>query len=294
VNPGTILTHAISAGDPTLIESQLFRPAFAGFGYSTTDTVSQIRHEVFAGLLVSLLVAAWAQARVPFRRTSERCVYYAANSVAGVLILLSLSRSVQLVAVAWPLLAGYRLLLRGRLNRRALTAVLVVVVALVVASVTGVLNVIVLRVTSSSSYDERGAKLGDALSTIRQYPWAGGHYDDSISSHNFVLDAWLRGGIVMAALMATALLMVVWRLVNEVAMLAGAPTEMVAGTAVFVLPLVRMFTIGAGLMTPPEWVALAFGFAAAAIHERERRRANAQRALVDPRARIGVPSPVVT
>jgi O-antigen ligase len=292
VNPVTVLTSAVASGDPTQIESQLFRPAFAGFGFSTTDTVSQLRHEVFAGLLVALLVGSWALARCPFERVWQRSVYYVVTGVAALMIVLSLSRSIQLAAVAWPLFAGYRLVLRGRLSRRALMAIGVLVVGLIVLAVTGVLAVIGSRLSSSSSYNARGAKLGDALETIGQHPWAGGQYDDLISSHNFVLDAWLRGGVVMAALMAVALLIVVARLYGALRLLGGAPTELVAASAAFVLPLVRMFTIGAGLMTPPEWVALAFGFAATAVYARERARSRPRTGFADrqpvPRARVPV------
>lgn len=272
INPLQVIGSAISSGDPSLIEAHLYRPAFAGFGYSDANTVSQLRHEVFAGLLVSLLVASWAQHREPFQRGAARVAYRLSVLGACLLILVSLSRSVQLAAICWPLIAGLRLALRGRITRRAVTSMVIVAVAVVLLAVTGVLGVVLRRITSdSSSYNARGAKLGDALDTIGQHPWVGGQYDDSISSHNFVLDAWLRGGVVMAVLMLAALLAVVGRLLRDLALLAAAPTEMVAGTAALMLPLVRMFTIGAGLLTPPEWVALAFAFAAAIVHERERR-----------------------
>jgi hypothetical protein len=274
IQPTSVLASAVRLRDPSLIESEVFRPAFAGFGYDQTDTVSQLRHEVFAGLLVSLLVASWAQQRIPFRRTSHRLASQAAVLVSALLLLVSLSRSVQLAAIAWPLLAGLRVVLRGAVTRRAMVSTIVVSVVGVVVAVSGLLGVVIQRITQdSSSYDERGAKLSDALTTIGQHPFTGGFYDDSISSHNFVLDAWLRGGIVMAALMLLAMLLVVGRLCGNIAHLSTAPAWLVPGTAVFVLPLVRMFTIGAGLMTPPEWVALAFGFAVAIVYGHERRAA---------------------
>lgn len=270
VNAAQVLANAATAGDPSVIESELFRPAFVGFGFSDAEAVSQLRHEVFAGLLVALLIASWAQQRVPFVRRTARWASQAAVVVATLMIVLSLSRSVQLAAVSWPLLAGLRVALVGRVTRRQLVTVGAGAVVMVAVAASGFVGVIVQRVTQdSSSYNERGAKLHAALDTIGQYPWSGGRYDDAISSHNFVLDAWLRGGVVMALLMFAALLFVLGRLAANVAVLATAPAWLVPATAAFMLPLVRMFTIGAGLMTPPEWVCLAFAIAATTVHLRE-------------------------
>src|SRR5262249_44352077 len=160
-------------------------------------------------LLVSLLVASWAQLRVPFRRPSARLASNVAVLVGALLILVSLSRSIQLAALAWPALAGLRVVLRGALTRRALISTAVLSVLLVFLALTGVLTVVGQRITQdNASYTARGAKLSDALDTIAAHPWTGGFYDDSISSHNFVLDAWLRGGVLMAGLMLVALLLV--------------------------------------------------------------------------------------
>lgn len=271
VNAVSVLTTAATSGDPSVIEAQLFRPAFAGFGYSDAEAVSQLRHEVFAGLLVALLVASWAQQRVPFARRSSRLLSQAAVVVASLLIVLSLSRSVQLAALSWPLLAGLRVALVGRVTRRQLVTAGVGFAVLAGVALSGFAGVVIQRITQdSSSLDERGSKLDAAVDTIQQSPWSGGHYDDAISAHNFVLDAWLRGGVMMAALMLAVLLYVVARFFGNIAVIGAAPAWLVPATAAFMLPLVRMFTIGAGLMTPPEWVCLAFALAATAVYVRER------------------------
>jgi len=270
VNALHVLASAATSGDPSVIEAQLFRPAFAGFGISDAEAVSQLRHEVFAGLLVSLLIASWAQQRIPFNRRSARWLSQSAVVVASLLIVLSLSRSVQIAALSWPLLAGLRVVMLGRVTRRQLVTLALSALVVVGVTASGFVGVIVQRITQdSSSYSERGAKLGAAIDTIGQYPWTGGHYEDAISSHNFVIDAWLRGGVVMAACMLAVLLFVVWRLAANVSVLAHAPAWLVPATAAFALPLVRMFTIGAGLMTPPEWVCLAFASAATAVYARQ-------------------------
>lgn len=297
INPATVFSNAVKSGDPSVIEAQLFRPAFAGFGYSTADAVSQIRHEVFAGLLVGLLVASWAQHIVPFERRSARWTSQLAVVVASLLIVLSLSRSVQLAAVSWPLLALIRIAARGVITRRQIVALVGVTVVVAVIAASGFLVVIIQRVTQdSTSYTERGAKLGEALQVIGQYPWFGGHYDDTISSHNFVIDAWLRGGVVMAGLMLVAMFIIVGRLLVNVSMLGRAPAFLIPVTAALVLPLVRMFTIGAGLLTPPEWVSLAFAFAAIAVYERElvrRRAATVEQLDAAPPAKAAVHAGVV-
>ncbi len=270
VNALHVLTTAATSGDPSVIEAQLFRPAFAGFGISDSQAVSQLRHEVFAGLLVSLLVASWAQQRLPFHGRGARWLSQSAVVVASLLVVVSLSRSVQLAALSWPLLAGFRVALVGRVTRRQLVALALTGLVFVGVIASGLAGVIVQRITQdSTSYNERGAKLNAALDSIRQYPWTGGHYDDTISSHNFVIDAWLRGGVVMAGLMLAALLFVVWRFAGNVSVFARSPAWLVPVTAAFTLPLVRMFTIGAGLLTPPEWVCLAFAMAGTVVYYRE-------------------------
>lgn len=290
VDAVSLFTRAVSSGDPTVVEAQLFRPAFAGFGYSETDAVSQLRHEVFAGLLVSLLVASWAQHLMPFQRRSARWLSQAGVIVAGLLVVLSLSRAIQLAALAWPLLAGLRVLVRAQVTRRQLVSLGVVSLVGILVAASGFLGVVMQRVTQdSSSYDERGAKFNAAIDTIGRYPWAGGHYEDAISAHNFVIDAWLRGGVVMAVLMLTALVIVVWRMVANMVRIGSAPAWVVVATAAFALPLVRMFTIGAGLLSPPEWVCLAFGFAASAVYQRQRAAARlALRRGTGPRADVDV------
>jgi hypothetical protein len=50
-----------------------------------------------------------------------------------------------------------------------------------------------------------------------------------------------------------------------------------------------MFTIGAGLLTPPEWVSLAFAFAATAVYEHELVR---QRAATAQQLDTAPPVPV--
>ncbi|MDX6296959.1 MAG: hypothetical protein QOI51_816 [Nocardioidaceae bacterium] len=290
INPATVFSNAVKTGNPSVIEAQLFRPAFAGFGYTTADAVSQLRHEVFAGLLVALLVASWAQHLVPFQSRSARWISQVAVVMASLLIVLSLSRSVQLAAVSWPLLALIRVVARGTITRRQVVALAGVTAVVAAVAASGFLVVIFQRVTQdSTSYTERGAKLGEALQVIGQYPWLGGHYDDTISSHNFVIDAWLRGGVLMAGLMLVALFIVVGRLLVNVSMLGRAPAFLIPVSAALVLPLVRMFTIGAGLLTPPEWVSLAFAFAATAVYEHELVR---QRAATAQQLDTAPPVPV--
>ena len=97
----------------------------------------------------------------------------------------------------------------------------------------------------------------------------GGRYDDAISSHNFVVDAWLRGGVLMAVLMAMVLLLVVGRLLDNLLHARPGADVVRAGDGGVVLPLVRMFTIGAGLHDATRVGQPRFCMAASAVYARE-------------------------
>lgn len=262
VQPLPLIWTAITTGNPDVMERDLFRPLFAGFGYSQSETVSQFRHEVFAGLLVALLVAAWARIRAPFESSAARFLYAASVAVGLTCIVLSLSRSVMLAAITWPVVEGVRVVVRGAITGRQAAMAVGALGGVAALMVMGSVALVLTRVASdSASYDAR-TDLGQlALQDIRLHPWSGGRYIDQISAHNYVVDAWLRGGVVMALLMAVALCVVFACAVRTVRLGILGNADLVPVSAAFALVLVRMLTIGGGLLQPAEWVALAFALA---------------------------------
>ncbi len=76
------------------------------------------------------------------------------------------------------------------------------------------------------------------------------------SSHNFVIDTWLRAGIA-ASLAALAVAVLVCGLFIALAFtLPHEPPWMLPVVAMLALPVIRFFTAGGGLIPPVQWVAL--------------------------------------
>jgi hypothetical protein len=117
--------------------------------------------------------------------------------------------------------------------------------------------------TDTSSYQARTVLYGQAFSSLNNSFLFGGVDTVGASSHNFVLDALLRGGIFVAVPAAVLVLSILWTWVRLVSRLHVQPVWMLPVAASLVLPLVRFGTSGGGLINPVEWVTL--GFAAGAL-----------------------------
>jgi hypothetical protein len=88
-----------------------------------------LRHEIFGALLLSMLISSWAM-RVGADPIGGRRRLHRLSIVLGVVLLvLSMSRSVLLAALAWPVLAALRSMRRGELSGRQLGIVCASVVA---------------------------------------------------------------------------------------------------------------------------------------------------------------------
>ncbi len=267
VNPGRVLAQTISAGDPEIFQRELFRTAFVGFGYDEESVRGNIRHEVFGAVLCAMYVAAWAARSRPPSTTVTRMAYQLSMALSVLLLLSSLSRSIMIAAAVWPMLSLFRsartLTLTGR--QVALTYISLAVVALAAASGVGV--VLWNRFTSdTSSYEARQGLYAQAFSRLGDSFFVGGVDTESASSHNFVLDALLRGGIFVALPAAVVVLSVVWTWLTLVIRLHLEPVLMLPVAAALVLPIVRFVTSGGGLINPVEWVTLGFVAGALAAH----------------------------
>lgn len=268
VNPVDVLSRTVSSGDPNILQKELFRTSFAGFGYDAEEARGNLRHEVFGGLLFTMYVSAWAVARRPFQVARHQTIYRIAMGVGILMLLASLSRSILVAAAIWPILSLLRALLLGRVSPRQQVAVLGGLAATGVLAVSGFLAVVWTRFTADTgSYTTRNELLSLAIERIKDNFWTGGIDTERTSSHNFLLDMWQRGGIFVGipALIIFLYISIVWfRLLTQ---LRTAPDDVFVLVAAMALPSVRLVTQGGGSLQIVEWVSLAFVFGIIAAHK---------------------------
>jgi hypothetical protein len=206
-----------------------------------------------------MLISTWAM-RVGVGPTRWQRRLYRLSMVLGVaLLLLSMSRSVLLAALVWPLSAILRSLRRGELSGRQLAVVGAGVAAVGGLAISGFGTVIFNRFfIDTASYEGRAGHYSAGLQVVADH-WVTGGYDTvGHSTHNIVFDTLLRNG-VFAALPALLLVcLVAGTMLWLLARLDRLPPSMVPVTAALGLPLVRMLTIGGGEISPVGWLALGF------------------------------------
>lgn len=274
VNPALVFARSVAAADPEVLQKELFKAAFTGFGFNEDVVRGNFRHEVFGAVLVGMQVAATCTALRPFTSELARRAYQVSMGLCVFLIVVSMSRSVMIAAAVWPLLSLLRALLAVRITPRLVGGSLLVGLAGVLLAVTGVLTVLWVRFTQEdSSYVARGDLLDRAFANLGTSLFFGGVSTRGESSHTFVLDTWLRAG-VFAALAAVAVLVLLLGLFLSLASsLHREPSWMLPVTAMLALPLVRMFTAGGGVIPPVSWVTLAIA-AGFLVYRRTSRRAS--------------------
>ena len=192
-------------------------------------------------------------------RRGQRLAYTTAMVLGTSLLVLSLSRSILIAALVWPLLALLRSARRRELSPKQVAVLYGAVLAFGGLLVSGLGLVIFNRfATDTAGYEARAGNYFDAFAALPDV-WVTGGYDTAgQSSHNFVFDTLLRNGIFAAvpAAVIVGFLLLVFALLT--ARLPRLPSSMVPVVAALALPLVRFVTSGGGLLPPVEWVALAF------------------------------------
>jgi hypothetical protein len=259
VNPARVFAESLTSADPRVLQEGIFKSSFTGFGYDQDTVRGNLRHEVFGALLASMYVSAWAIRFHALQGRLQLFAYRTAMIISGVLLALSLSRSIIIAALLWPIIAFLRSALTLRLSSRQITTAFVVVVAALAATVSGFGQVIWVRFTEDTgSYDAREAALAGVSDRIGQYWLTGGADTAGTSSHNFLLDAWLRGGIFAALAAAVVVIIVVGVWVSLLLRIHKEQEWMVPVVAALALPIVRMATQGGGRVGVVEWVVLGF------------------------------------
>lgn len=286
INPISVLQRTIATGDPTILQAELFRGSFVGFGIDAAEARGNMRHEVFGALLVSMYIASWAHTRCPIAEPGKRLLYRAAMLVNTLMLLVSISRSVLLAAALWPVILFLRALLTGRVSLAQQVAAAFAVLGLLAASVSGFLEVLWIKFTvDTSSYGKRTAFVGLAFQRIAENFWTGGVDTTDTSSHNFVLDAWQRGGVFVAipGIIVFAFLFLLWfTLLLRVPVIDPVLVPVVAALA---LPCVRLVTQGGGQIQLVSWTGLGFVLGVLTAHALQ------DRAEAPPRPGIAAPRP---
>lgn len=123
-----------------------------------------------------------------------------------------------------------------------------------------------------------------AAASLKDHWLTGGVQTNGVnaSSHNFIVDSWLRSGKLTAIPAAVIVIVLVALWVALLSRLTAEAEWLVPVAAALALPLVRLGTSGGGLIPPIEWVALAFVFGV--LCERRRRLGSAIRG--EPMARV--------
>ena len=260
VNPIDVVTRAIEAGDPDILQKELFRSSFSGFGYDANkEAIGNLRHEVFGGLLFTMYVASWANARRPLTVPKQRNLYRASLVVGAMLLLISLSRSVLVAAAIWPLLSLVRALMTGRVSPRQQLAVVAGVFGTAILALTGFLSLLWTRFTEETeSYSVRESLISLAFERIQDNFWTGGIETEGSSSHNFVLDMWQRGGIFVGIPAVFIFLFISFFWLQQLLRLRTVSDDLFILTAAMAFPCVRLVTQGGGSLQVVEWVILAF------------------------------------
>jgi len=277
VNVLSVYIRALTSGQLTVVQYELFTPVFnahlppTGPGEAAA-VLPNISHGVFAAVLVALLVSTYACAIVKSGRGSFTLIYRASIGCGGILIVLSLSRSVLLVAVVACLLPIVRRMIVGPIRASDIQAPLLVGVLVVLVAATPLLGFISKRVFSDTvSYSARGSAVGLAIDAIAASPLMGTNryagvtreqqirHPESVGAHNFVLEAAVTGGMLTGSL---ALIVFVIAL-RDVIRGFGAylrDRSLWAPVAGGAMALIWMFTVAE--LNQAEWMALALFYAA--------------------------------
>lgn len=258
VDPLRVFVDTVASGDPNVLQRELFRSAFVGFGLEDESVKSQLRHEVFGAVLVSLYVALTARLLHPFRSRAAAWLFRLSVLVSVLLLLVSLSRSLLLAMLVWPALVLWRQLRSGKVSPQFVGGAMTAVAVGLLLGITGFLQVLWSRfVEDTSSYQSRDALLRQSWENIQDHWLVGGVETIGESSHNFVLDTWLRTGVFGAAAAALVFVLLVGLLLGFVGRLHVEPEWMVPVLALVALVVVRMLTAGGGAIPPVMWTSLA-------------------------------------
>jgi hypothetical protein len=290
VNPITTFKVAIETNNRNLIEFNLFQAVFNARSASQgIFNSTALRAAVIAGMVVPMLYSAYACTIITKKGNAFRIAYWASWAIAGILVVLSLARALEVTVLLALLLPLARLFIRNR--ARLSTALTVVgVFALVALSVvTPVASLLWSRLTDdTTSYGNRFVALNEAFHSIGQSPLLGQNTGgdttatlansvnaSSFSAHNFILDPTVFAGLFTGILAAVFVIQLFGYLYKGIGAYFRDPRLLWPVAAALYAP-VAMFTNGSGSLQIPECMGMALFFGVMA----------SDRGFIRPRGRV--------
>ena len=175
VNPADVFARTITSADPEILQKELFRSSFGGFGLAEESVMGNIRHEVFGALLLALCVSSACRLLRPFGNRGANAVFLLGQGLAVFLLLLSMSRSVIIALAVWPLLGLLRQVLAARVTPRGAGAGLLLIGTAGLLAAIGVIQVLWVRFTQDTgSYEARDTLLQAAYDNLGRSLATGG------------------------------------------------------------------------------------------------------------------------
>lgn len=264
---------ALRSGDLNLIQFGIFQPAFNASTYPVVVNSAALRGQIIAGVVICMYVSAYAQRQLNAPRSLFDLIYWPCALATGVIVLLTLARSLLLSCLLGPAAALGRLLLRSRARPALFVAGTAGALIAAVFVISPLATIVYERIVQDTgSYEERSGSLEFAIDAIASAPLIGQNTGgdalalqsgdrSTLSAHNFVLDAAVNGG-VLTALSALAVMAVIfthlftgWR-----RFLRG--TLPLAPLAAGLFAPVIMFTAGSGTLAMPEAAGLGLFYGA--------------------------------
>jgi hypothetical protein len=278
INPFSLLADGFLGGNPEVVIFGLFRASFASAGGLADEAVrANLRHGLASALALSIFLTVLV--RADLSRWSRR-VADVGIAASGLVLAITLSRSIILAVLAWLAIVTARPLFRGRasLRRWALPGFLAASVAVLSLSPLG--DVFEERFLSNEgSVEAREASLTDAIAHVDEYLLGANDVDIEASPHNVVFDALMAGGLVgllAAVVFFGVLVAALVRLVLQYLTDDGSwrlPVSQAAVIGIGLIPFVRFLTAGGGMLSFGEWAAAGAFFAFLALNARATRAA---------------------
>ena len=250
-NPITILGSAISQGDPDIITFQLLRTTFRTDD-DLAEVAANLRHKVFIGLLIGVFFGLACMAIIDRKHRFIRGLLLVGSGVGFVLVLLSLSRSTTLCMAVPFMLYPLRVLVRNRAKPVEAVGMILAVASGVAVLISPIGALLYARFSATGSYTSRLTAAGPSfLEDFLPSALIGATKGDvEKSPHNFILNAWLGGGLVAgaAATLMFFWMMYIWlrefrRYIFDVPGWV-IPVGQIWFLGIGVIPLVRAFTAG--------------------------------------------------
>lgn len=254
-----LFIDAIVYADPNIIIFKFLAKAPNFQVIFGEDGVDGFRHTISIYLVVSLILILYFK--------PKRLWEIVAAGIAFLLILLFQSRSAWLSLFFFILLYSLHYFMSGKMNLRKF---MLTVLTILFASIAGyfVMGLMLERLSSTASYDERLMRIDEGLMLIDQFSFTpiSQSMREFGSSHIFVFDSYYHSGVL--GLLVSILILVV-----HIALLYPRNLvfdfSYVFASSLIVTSMIRLLTAGSGLAGPGSLLALFAGLAILIMKRKE-------------------------